>query len=399
LLAQLNELDILPGHSAKLPTVKGFVKACDKLPVQVMKDIVAISHEEEFSDNGLQFKDLKIIITDGTKISLPNSDEVIEKYEKADGHYPQCLAVGFYELSTRTFEDFKIAHKDTPERSMACEHMRENKSPTLYLNDAGYNGMAFIAVTTELGHEILMPLKMNQLVNKMRASKARSAIYKVKLTRAHLKNYPDHQYLLGHELTVRLIRTKGTSKLKSQILITTLLDESRFPWRKLIELYRQRYLVEVAFRHLKVNLCLESINKRKLTRIEKCLYAAIALYNIASAIRNRIKKPSIMPEKYGSKAYCFSLCLSRTTLFCIAVIKNKRGIKQQMSKCLKAIKNCWYIHKPWRSEPRICNTPPSKFSVQKGANKQKEIERSKFLSKEYEVLGVEYGHLTPRKRA
>jgi hypothetical protein len=398
-LAQLDEMDILPSSLSKLPTVKGFVKACDKLPVQVMKDVVEVSHKEEFSDNGELFHGLKIIITDGTKVSLPNSDDVISKYEKADGHYPQCLAVGFYELSTRTFEDFKTAHKDTPERSVAYEHMKENQCPTLYLNDAGYNGMAFIAVTTELGHEILMPLKMSSLVRKMRVSKAKSAIFEVKLNKTHLKNYPEHQHLLGQVLTIRLLRTRGTTKLKSQILVTTLLDEKKFAWRKLIELYRQRYLVEVAFRHLKVNLRLESINKRKLSRIEKCLYAAVSLYNIAATVRNRIKSPSIMPEKHGTKTYCFSLCLSRSTLFCLAAIKATRGTKQKIIKCLKTIRNCWFIHKPWRSEPRICNTPPSKFSVQKGANKEREITNAKFLRKEYEVLGVQYGHLEPKKMA
>lgn len=386
----MHELGLFPSHISKVPTVKGYSKACDKLPVKVVKKLATDSHINEFEDNGILFKGLKVIITDGTKISLSSSKEVIEEYGEGEGHYPQCSAVGFFELSTRTFEGFEIATSDTSERAFAYNHMKNNNTRSLYLNDAGYNGMAFIAITKEFGHEILMPLKMGRIANLFRSSKKRSEIYEIKLNGSHLKNYENHEELRGKILKVRLIKTRGTSKLKSQVLITTLLDDKEYPWQTLANLYRQRYLVEVAFRHLKVNLCIESIRKRKLSTIKKFLYAAIALFNLAAMVRNRVKKMKLLPEKHGTKSYCFSLCLDKSTLFCLAAIKVQYGIKQKIRKALTAIRNCWYIYKPWRAEPRICNTPPSKFSVQKGADKQKEIETAKFLCAEYKVLREAY---------
>jgi hypothetical protein len=45
--------------------------------------------------------------------------------------------------------------------------------------------------------------------------------------------------------TVRLIRTYSSGKLRSRILLTTLLDERRYKWRDLVRLYLQRWRIEL----------------------------------------------------------------------------------------------------------------------------------------------------------
>ena len=205
LIARLFELRAIPQSSVKLPTEKAFSKACDKLPLEAVTSLLSASHKHEFTDNGRKFHGLKVIIADGTKISLPRSPSTLEKFGEAYGHYPQCLAVGFFELSTGSFEDFKLAHMDTAERTLAYEHMNGRSEKSLYVADAGYNGMAFIALANESGHEMLMPLKACKLAKEIRSSKKRSVIREIKLTRSQLKNYPDHKHLIGETIKVRLI--------------------------------------------------------------------------------------------------------------------------------------------------------------------------------------------------
>jgi len=244
--------------------------------------------------------------------------------------------------------------------------------------------MAFIAISEENDHKVLMQLKSSAL-------KKRSAIYEIKLSKSHLKNYPDRQHYVGKILKVRLIRTRGTSRLKSQVLITTLLDEKKYSWQEQSKLYLQRYSIELTFRHLKTTIKIEQIKKQTILKIEQRLYVAIIFFNIAVGIRKRIKMPSLLPEKEGVKMHCFTLCLEMAHVFCRAVIRKKQGMKIRMNKCLIAIKNCRYIYKPWRAEPRIYHTPPSEFSVQKGTVVLQELERSEFFKTEYEILGREYG--------
>jgi len=391
LIAKLFELETVKAVNGKLPGRRSYDEACAKLPSEIVQQQLRKSHQNEYENTGCTFHGLKVLIPDGTKISIPSTQATMDKYGEGQGHYVQSQALGFYDLSTGTFEDFKFEHYKTSERSIAQRHMHSNMTRTLYLNDAGYNGMAFIAVCLEEGHETLMQLKNCQLMKKFLKTKKRSAVIEIKLTRTHLANYPDHQHLLGTLIKIRLLRTRGTSRLKSQVLITTLGDENLFTWQELTKLYRQRYSVELAFRHLKTTIGIEKIRKRNLQRIEQLLFAAIVLYNLSAALRNRIKKPSILPQKAGIKLHCFTLCIEWVHVFLQGAFKPRHGIKKKMDLSLRALKGCWFIYKPWRAEPRICHTPPSEFSVQKGAVMLTEVERAKFLSVEYEILAQQYG--------
>lgn len=374
-----------------LPSRKAYDNACAKLPVEVLVGILSKIHQSEYESTGRLFHGYKVIIPDGTKISLTPTSKTIEKYGERKGHYVQSQALGFFELSTGSFENFIFDNDRMPERSIMQRHMDANTAKTLYLCDAGYNGMAFIAISEENDHKVLMQLKSSALAKRFLKTKKRSAIYQIKLTRSHLRNYSDHQHYLDKVIKVRLIRTRGTSRLESQVLITTLLDEKKYSWQEMTKLYLQRYSIELAFRHLKTTIKIEQIRKQNILKIEQRLYAAIIMFNIAAGIRNRIKRPNILPEKEGVKIHCFTLCIEMAHVFCRAVVRKKYGMKNMMNKCLIAIKNCWFIYKPWRAEPRICHTPPSEFSTQKVAVSLMELEKSEFLKIEYEILGREYG--------
>jgi hypothetical protein len=391
LIAKLFELGVVKEKNGTLPTVRSYNEACAKLPVEIIQQQLTKSHLDEFAVNGKTFHGLKIMIPDGTKISMSNTDETRDKYGEGQGHYTQAQALGFYDLSTGTFEDFKVEHTNTSERTIALRHMSSNETPTLYVADAGYSGMAFTAICVEHKHNLLTQLKHSALAKNFRKTKKRSALVAIRLTKTHLANHPGHQHLLGKCITVRLLRTRGTSRLESQVLITTLLDEKEFTWQELTKLYLQRYTVELAFRHLKTTIGIERIRKQKLQRIEQLMFAAVVLYNLSAMLRNRIRRPSIMPEKEGVKVYCFTLCIELVHVLLQAAMRPVHGVKKKMDTCLRAIRGCWFIYKPWRSEPRICHTPPSDFSVQKGAAMAVEFTKAEFLTVEYDILAQEYG--------
>jgi hypothetical protein len=264
LIARLFELGIVQDRNGTLPSARSYQDACKKLPPQIVHQQLKTSHQNEYKKTGNTFHGLKVIIPDGTKVSMAGTDETAAKYGDGQGHYVQAQALGFYELSTGTFEDFVLEHSKTAERTITMQHMNRNPVKSLYLADAGYNGMAFVARCLEMKHEVLMQLKNSALAKTFLKSRKRSSVLEIKLTRNHLYRYPEHKHLLGKYIQVRLIRTRGTSKLRSQVLITTLIDEKEFRWQELTKLYLQRYSVELAFRHLKTKLGIERIRKRNL---------------------------------------------------------------------------------------------------------------------------------------
>ena len=138
---------------------------------------------------------------------------------------------------------------------------------------------------------------------------------------------------------------------------------------------------------------IEHIRKQKVHKIEQSIYATVTLYNLAAIVRNRLKKPTILPEKAGIKMHCFTLCIDFTIKFCKACMVSCHGIKKELNRCLIAIRSCTFVYQPWRSEPRICHTSPSKFTAQRGGHIQQELEKAEFLRAEFKILGRAYGQI------
>ncbi len=299
------------------------------------------------------------------------------------------------DLVSGTFRDFTIEHGVPTERAMLLQHATQNKEVSLYIGDAGYNGMAFLYLMSNTEHDLLMAFKSNGLIPIFRKTRKRSWIVSITLTKMHLKNYPQFAHLVGTCFCVRLIRTRGTTNLRSKILIPTLLDEDKYTWRKLIALYLQRWNIELAFRHLKSRLRIEHIQKRSLHRIRQLILAAIVYFNLSAIIRNRVGALQLFPRKKGIKLHCFAFVLELADSFIRAALKPWRGMVTLLTKRLRAIRNCWFLYDPWRTRPKICQFPPSVFTRRKSTEKATEFAKCKAVRDDMRLLGIKYGQIDP----
>jgi hypothetical protein len=390
----------LLNNSKKIPLPKNYNKACDKISSDDIDNLVKSSFDLESQLKEELYHGLRVTIVDGTHIIVPRTKETIVEFglgsgSVGDAHYPQTQSVGFLNLSTGLFECFSSENIKTPERQFMQAHAKENNTPTLYLGDAGYNGMAHIAIMLFYNQDILMQLKMGTALAKefSKKSKRRTQIFEITITDVHLRSYPEFKHLKGQTIKIRLVRTRGTTKLKSQILLTTLLDEKIFGWEELSKLYLQRYKVELAFRHLKSVIGIEKIQKEKIERIKQLLSAAVLLFNISVMLRNTIKQNSILPELKGTKVYCLQLTTDLIPKLFETYITSKNKLIETMENCIKAIKSCFSLNRPWRTTARICQFPCSTFTRQKTSRKNLELSKVVYLKPEYTILGCEYGML------
>ncbi len=296
-------------------------------------------------------------------------------------------------MVTGTFADANFEHGCPADRQIMLEHATENTEPTLYVTDAGYNGMAHVYLFQQTGQELLMELKMGKLAESFRRGRKRSAVLTVRLTNAHCKNYPQHKHAAGSVMQIRLIRTKGTSKLRSKVLLTTLPDERRFKWLDLAKIYLQRWTIELAFRHLKSSLRAEHIRKQGLPRIRQLLLAAFIFLNLSAIVRNRIKQPDLFPRKRGIRLPCFEFVLELADLFIPAAARPRHGQKTEMRRRLKAIRSCCFVYDPWRTRPEICQFPSSVFTRCKSTEKEAEFAKCEAIRRDMRLLGIKYGQI------
>ena len=398
LLQHLWLLGCFPKRPDGPPSVQAYHKACAKLPVSLVAEATKESHRQARCPNEQLYGGLRIVLVDGTKFIIPRNEETIKAYglgsgSTGDAYYPQIHASAFLDLVTGTFADINIEHGASAERQIMLEHAKVNAEPTLYVGDAGYNGMAHVYLFQQTGQQLLMELKMGKMAGKFRRERKRSAVLDIRLTKAHFKNYPQHRHLAGTLMQVRLIRTKGTNKLRSKVLLTTLLDEVRFKWLDLAKIYLQRWTIELAFRHLKSSLRIEHIRKEALYRIKQLIFGAIIFFNFSAIVRNKIKRPDLFPRKRGIKLPCFEFILELADFFVLAAVQPKRGQKTEMKRRLKAMQSCCFLYDPWRTRPKICQFPASVFTRCKSTEKEQEFAKCEAVRKDMRLLGMKYGQI------
>jgi len=393
-------LGCFPKRCRKAPSEEAYRQACAKLPVALVADAARASSRSARSDRDRLYEGMRVVLADGTKIIIPRTEETIEAYGLGSGstgnaYYPQIHAGGFFDLATGTFADVNFDYGIPAERKMLLDHATANEELTLYVTDAGYNGMAHTYLTMETGNNLLMELKNCALAKRFRRSKKRSMVVEITLTRDHLANYPDQAHLRGTTFKVRLVRTKGTTKLRSKILLTSLVDEKRYRWLDLARLYLQRWRIELAFRHLKMSIRIEHIRKCALHRIRQSLWGAIIFYNLSAVIRSKLRLPRLFPEKEKIKVHCFEFILELAELFFLAAFRPRRGQMTEMKRRLRAMRHCWFLYEPWRVRPKICQFPSSVFTRCKSTERKAEFERCEAIRNDMRILGIKYGQIDP----
>ncbi len=398
LIQILGLLGCFPKRPRTVPTEEAYRQACAKLPVAWVREAAHETHRQARTTRDPLYEGLRVVLNDGTKVIIPRTEETVQAYGLGSGrtgsaYYPQIHMGAFFDLATATFADINIEHGTPAEREILLQHARQNREPTLYVADAGLNGMAQVFFMSQTGHHLLMELKMGDVAEPCRRSRRRSVLVTVTLTAAHLKNYPDQAHLAGTVFTVRLIRAHGTSRLRARVLLTTLLDEKRYRWFDLAKLYVQRWRIELAFRHLKSNLRLEHIRKCALHRIRQLLWAAIMLYNLGGMIRNHLQSPALFPRKAQVRIHCFAFILEQTEPFLMAVLFPRRGRRTDLRHRLRAMRGCCFLYDPWRVRPRICQFPSSIFTRCKSTEHQAELEKAEAIRSDMRLLGIRYGQI------
>ncbi len=174
------------------------------------------------------------------------------------------------------------------------------------------------------------------------------------------------------------------------------MDEKRFKWLDIAKLYLQRWRIELAFRHLKMTIAIEHIRKSKLHRIRQLLWGAIILYNLSATIRNKLKCPTLFPDKEKVTIYCFEFIIQQSELFFLAATKCVNRYKEEIRRRLRAMRNCWFLYEPWRVRPKICQFPASTFTRCKSTERKAEFEKCDAIRNDMKILGIQYGQIKPK---
>jgi hypothetical protein len=228
---------------------------------------------------GVWYRGLRVVAVDGTQLRVPDVEGVTWRYRKRAGErvefgYPLLRLLVVIECGTRAVLGAAFGPESSGELAYARRLLGVLGTGMLLLADAGFDAAAFLAEVAGTEARFLV-----------RGGAARNPTI--------LRRLADGSYLarigygvLPELITVRIIEaeitvttgdgTRGTERWR---LITSLLDEARYPATDLVGLYHQRWQIETAYYSIKKTMLDGRVlRSRGVEGLDQEVWALLAVY-------------------------------------------------------------------------------------------------------------------------
>ena len=292
---------ISQGKKANSINTGSYCKARDDLPlealVQTAKETGKALHNQ--AHPSWCWKGHNTLIVDGTTMLMPDTESNQQAFpqqtcQKQGLGFPITRIVGLISLSTGSVVSYAqgaYQGKGTGETSLLSRLFCDIATNDLLLADRYYCTWAIIALLLKQGSHILVQnhaqRKENFSVGEKLGTKDHIIFWKKPKRKPAWIS--DIDYLaLPDEIRIREFSVGGI------VYVTTLLDNKKYPKKELATLYKERWKIELDFRHIKTNLGMEMLRCKSADRVRKETAIYFLSYNL---IRASIARSAVMNKK------------------------------------------------------------------------------------------------------
>jgi hypothetical protein len=275
-------------------TKSAFVQCRNKIQPEVFKHLSNKLVEEFYTDNEESVKrwnGFRLLAVDGSRITLPDTNELAILYGKTKNQsntgVVQARASVLYDVLNKFVIDGRLSSLSTGEGKLALEHLEFSIAGDLIIYDRGYPSFNLMYSHSERSIDFLIRTKadFNNVTRKF---------YESGLSTDIVKMHPGKNTILSENLytkdtfvEVRLVRVELPGG-ESEILITSLLDNEKYPNKVFKNLYFLRWGVETFYDELKNKIKAEYFSGYSQLSIKQDFYAALFVSNIQSLIVGEI---------------------------------------------------------------------------------------------------------------
>lgn len=233
------------------------------------------------------YRGLSTFAVDGTCLRVQDSDENFEEFGKpggrrgpADAGYPQLRMACLLNLSNRLLVDANFGSFATGEHTLAASLWSSVPPRSLTLLDRGFVNYAVFHSLVEQGDDrhVLVRFRKTEKPTLIKELSDGSALVRLTPSRTAVQKNPG---IKGTSVEGRIIAYQHPNG-KAGRLFTTLTDEREYPAQELIELYHQRWEIELGFDELKTHLLerRESLRSKKPDGVRQEVWGLLTLYNL-----------------------------------------------------------------------------------------------------------------------
>lgn len=359
-----SELSRINGESIEPASHQAIARARSKLDWQAFRHLFQVANQDtELSGDRFRYRGHITRAIDGTQLTLPHSDELLEYFDQRSssaglGHYPGALLVSALNVFTGQGKAARVVNHTCSERDQLMSMIElDFARGDLSLLDRGFGGDQVFLSFDEHGQHY---------VCRMRSSGERNALYLQGFLASRKKECVIRQSVIradtgeAVEIRIRLIRGPNDSEGKRIVLATNLTDEKTYSRRSLLKLYRFRWTVETMYGRVKNLLKLEAFHAKSVNGVMQEIFANLLVMSLTAMIAlgaaaelkldQEVAVPSFKNAQAVVKRHLFEAIRHHPRL-------TKRKARSLAKLLIEEASRVIWKKQPGRSYPRVSKQP------------------------------------------
>ncbi len=385
----------LKGRRVPSSSTASYCAARKKLDEQTLSEIFQYTAIKGNKSSGAGLlRDRRVVVVDGTGLSMPDTNENQEVWpqsatQKPGCGFPSARVCACFSLESGCLLSYAIGSKKNHELPLLRKQWSTFKAGDIFLGDKGFCSYYDAAKLKEQGVDSVITLARRNPITRSKCLEVLGPNdLLIKWDRP--KHVPQLLYSkeeseqLPKELKLRQIRVvvdQPGFRTKEFFIVTTLLDPIKYPAEAIANLYLQRWDVELFFRDIKISMGMDVLRCQSPEMVRKEILMNFIAYNCVRRLMYEAAEQAKIPVR--SVSFKGSLQAIRNWS---PQLNRARLSKAEQNKMLKdlygAVTGLPLQQRPGRSEPRCRKRRPKAYQLlTKPRHEMKEIaHRSRYVA-------------------
>ena len=349
--------------------------------------------EEFYTDNVFQlWKGFRLSAVDGSKMQLPFSSEIVEKFGRAKNNHttiiPMAQTSFCFDVLNSMIVNSEIDKNEMYEVHLALRHLQKCRfKKDLFVYDRGFSAIWFMLCHVLKKKNFVIRMNKNSIeeVKRFFNSEDYSKIIEIKGLSKKSEKQANKLGLEFKPFKIRLVKVILNDG-EIEVLATSLIDENKYPSNEFKWLYGKRWGIETNYDHLKNHLMIEDFTGLSALSILQDFFANVFMANMQQILINEAQEELREQKKDTEYEYKINRNLS------FGFMKDrfvKILFEKEADKSIRDLKKLFKINptpiREGRKFPRVYHVSRKKFYMSRMTFSKTryfsgEIQKTSFLS-------------------
>lgn len=323
-----------------------------------------------------KWKGHKVRAIDGTKLTLPNSPEIIKEFPQRKvgilkntfSHYPFSLLVTASDVFTGQPLAARMTNMHGSERAEAISIIKkEFEAGDITLLDRGLDGIKVWEAIEKEDQFYVSRLREVDKGGHSHLQYVHEFILSGKKDKIIERKTRDPESRKWHKFRIRLIRGRQLKDGSVLVVGTNLYCPKKYPPKEVLDLYAKRWSIETMYSRVKTLFSVENFHARTVNGIRQEVFANLLVLSLTAALAvNVAQVKGVNIRKVAPNFKNAAEVLRRNLFYQLGVIPlSSKGQIKKSRQIIAEITKVLCTKQPGRSYPRYSRKPINRWTYAK----------------------------------